>query len=294
MNTRGIVKDFTIITFGILLSAAAVYFFLIPGNLVVGSISGLALVISKMVALPISVITLMLNAVLLIVGYLLVGKEFGLKTVYTSLMLSVFLFVFEKLVPLESSIMGDPWLDLLCFVLILGFSQTVLFRQNASSGGLDIVAKIINKYFHTELGMAITIAGVITSLTAFFVYDIKTVILGLIGTYINGLVLDHFTVGFNSKKRVCIISDKYEEVKEFIVHTLVRGVTMYPIYGGYQNEKKVELESILTRNEFIQLMEFLAVTDPNAFMTAGNVSEIYGNWQIKQKTRKAVKEMQKQ
>lgn len=293
MDTRGIVKDFTIITFGILLSAAAVYFFLVPGNLVVGSISGLALVISKMVALPISVITLMLNAVLLIVGYLLVGKEFGLKTVYTSLMLSVFLFVFEKLVPIEKSIMGDPWLDLLCFVLILGFSQTVLFRQNASSGGLDIVAKIINKYFHTELGMAITIAGVITSLTAFFVYDIKTVILGLIGTYINGLVLDHFTVGFNSKKRVCIISDKYEEVKEFIVHTLVRGVTMYPIYGGYQNEKKVELESILTRNEFIQLMDFLAETDPNAFMTAGNVSEIYGNWQIKQRTRR-VKEMQKQ
>lgn len=289
MNTRGIVKDFSIITFGILLSAAAVYFFLIPGNLVVGSISGLALVISKMVALPISVITLMLNAVLLIIGYLLVGKEFGLKTVYTSLMLSVFLFIFEKLIPIEGSIMGDPWLDLLCFVLILGFSQTVLFRQNASSGGLDIVAKIINKYFHTELGKAITISGVITSLTAFFVYDIKTVILGLIGTYINGLVLDHFTVGFNSKKRVCIISEKYEDVKEFIVHTLVRGVTMYPIYGGYQNEKKVELESILTRNEFIQLMEFLAETDPNAFMTAGNVSEIYGNWQVKQKMRKAVK-----
>lgn len=286
MNKRGFLKEFLIITFGILLASVAVYFFLVPGQLVIGSISGLALVISQLVPLPISVITLMLNAVLLVIGYFLAGKEFGLKTVYTSLMLSVFLFIFEKTIPLNGSIMKDSWLDLICFVLILGLSQAILFRQNASSGGLDIVAKIMNKFFHTELGTAVTVAGVITSLTAIFVYDVRTVILGLLGTYINGLVLDHFTVGFNSKKRVCIISEKHEDVRNFIVNTLQRGVTLYPVYGGYQNTKKVELESILTRDEFIQLMDFLANEDPQAFMTAGNVSEIYGNWQVKEKKRK--------
>lgn len=286
MNKRGFLKEFIIITFGIWLAAVAVYFFLVPGQLVIGSISGLALVISQLVPLPISLITLLLNAVLLVIGYFLAGKEFGLKTVYTSLMLSVFLFVFEKTVPLNGSIMKDSWLDLICFVLILGLSQAILFRQNASSGGLDIVAKILNKFFHTELGKAVTVSGVITSLSAIFVYDVRTVILGLLGTYINGLVLDHFTVGFNSKKRVCIISEKHDDVRNFIVNTLQRGVTLYPVYGGYQNTKKVELESILTRDEFIQLMEYLANEDPQAFMTAGNVSEIYGNWQIKEKKRK--------
>lgn len=285
MKTEGFGRQFAIITIGVLIAAVAVYFFLIPGQLVIGSIAGLSLVISQMVALPISIITFILNIILLVLGYLMIGKEFGVKTVYTSLLLSVFLFIFERLIPLNASILGDPWLDLLCFVLLLGFSQAILFGQNASSGGLDIVAKILNKLFYVDLGKAIMMSGVITSLSAIFVYDIKTVILGLLGTYINGLVLDHFIVGFNARKRVCIISDHYEDIQKYIVHTLERGVTLYPVYGGYQNDKKIEVETIITRNEFVNLMEFLKEIDMKAFVTAGSVSEIYGNWNSKKRKK---------
>lgn len=281
MKCKETAKEILIITFGMMIASAAVYFFLIPGKLVIGSIAGLALVISQLVPLPISVITLILNVILLVLGYSMAGKEFGVKTVYTSMLLSVYLFLFEKIIPLQGSIMGDPWLDLLCFVLLIGLSQAILFSRNASSGGLDIIAKLLNKYFHMDLGKAVTMSGVVTSLTAVFVYDLKTVILGLLGTYINGLVLDHFIVGFNARKRVCIISDKYEEIQQFIVQTLERGVTLYPIYGGYQNEKRIELETILTRDEFVTLLEYLKNIDMHAFVTAGNVSEIYGNWNTK-------------
>ncbi|MEG0805036.1 MAG: YitT family protein [Lachnospiraceae bacterium] len=276
MDIKKFIKEVVIMTLGMFITAAAVHFFLIPSNLVIGSMSGLSIVINKLTNLPISLITFCLNAVLLVLAYFLVGKEFGAKTVYTALMLSPFLYLFERICPVQKSIMQDPWFDLLCFVLILGFAQTMLFRINASTGGLDILAKIVNKYFHVELGTAVTISGALICCTAFFVNDLKTVIIGLIGTYINGLVLDHFIVGFNSRKRVCIIANNPEVVQKYIIETIHRGATLYPIKGGYNNENKLEIETILTRNEFSDLMEYIKKEQIEAFITAGSVSEIYG------------------
>lgn len=283
-----ITKEVLLMVLGMIIAAAAVHFFLKPSGLVIGSISGLSIVIEKLTGVPISIITFIINALLLVLANILIGKEFGIKTIFTSLILSPILAFFEIFCPVSQSIMQDPWLDLLCFVFLLGFSQAILFRINASTGGLDIIAKIVNKYTHADLSTSITIAGALICLTAFLVSDLRIVIIGLIGTYINGLVVDQFSAGFNSKKRACIISDNYKEIQEYIINDLHRGVTLYTVVGGYKRDEHIELQTLLTRAEFAKLMEYLDKNEIKSFITAGNVSEIYGLWHENKKFKKTI------
>ena len=278
---KSFIKDVPIITFGMFIGAVAVHFFLIPSKLIVGSITGLSIVINLLTSISLPVLIFIINAFLLILSYFLIGKEFGVKTVYAALILSPMLAILEKLYPIKGSFMQDQWLDLLCFVLILSFAQTILFRRNASTGGLDIIAKIVNKYFHVDLGTSVTIAGALICCTAILVYDMRTVIIGLIGTYLNGLILEHFMIGFNSRKRVCVISKDYQLIRKFIIEDMHRGATLYPVKGGLESEDKFEIESLMTRSEFSYLMEFIKKEQIDAFITAGTVSEIYGNLGIK-------------
>ena len=278
---KSFIKDVPIITFGMFIGAIAVHFFLIPSKLIIGSITGLSIVINLLTSISLPVLIFIINAFLLILSYFLIGKEFGAKTVYAALILSPMLAILEKLYPIKQSFMQDQWLDLLCFVLILSFAQTILFRRNASTGGLDIIAKIVNKYLHVDLGSSVTIAGALICCTAIFVYDIRTVIIGLIGTYLNGVILDRFMIGFNARKRVCIISKDYQLIRKFIIEDMHRGATLYPVKGGLESEDKFEIESLMTRNEFAYLMEFIKKEQIDAFITAGTVSEIYGNLGIK-------------
>lgn len=277
------------ITIGITIAAAAVYFFLIPANLVVGSISGLALVIGQIIPVSISSVTLVLNLVLLIVGYFLVGKEFGVKTVYTSLIFPVLLYMFEHVFPNQQAIMNDPWLDLVTYVLILGVSQTILFRANASSGGIDIIAKIFNHLWDIPIGVAVSVVSGLVSLSAIFVYDLKIVILGLIGTYLNGLLVGHFTDAFNRKKRVCIISQKHDLIADYILNVLMRGVTLYPRVGGYTKKEDLEIQIIIENSEVMRLIRYINEVDKDAFVTVGNINFISGKWH----TKKEMKENKK-
>ena len=277
-------------TVGMFIAAAAVYYFLVPSKLVVGSISGLSIVISALfgqagIAIKVSTVVLIINAFLLVLAYFLIGKEFGLKTCYTALILGPMMDVWEKICPSEAliapgttSVMGDLWFDLICFVLILSISQAIMFRINASTGGLDILAKIVNKYFHFDIGLSVTIAGVIICCTAFFVNPFRLVIIGLIGTWINGLIVDYFTMSFNKRKRVCIISDEHDRIRDYIVNHIVRGCSLYEVTGGYKGEKRMEIQSLLTQDEFAALMKFIRDNKIAAFITAGNVSEVYGLW----------------
>ena len=283
-------KELIIMTVGMFIAAAAVYYFLVPSKIVVGSISGLSIVISAMfanagIAIKVSTVVLIINAILLVLAYFLIGKEFGLKTCYTALILGPMMDVWEKICPSEAliapgttSVMGDLWFDLICFVLILSISQALMFRINASTGGLDILAKIVNKYFHFDIGLSVTIAGVIICCTAFFVNPFRLVIIGLIGTWINGLIVDYFTMSFNKRKRVCIISDEHERIRDYIVNHIVRGCSLYEVTGGYKGEKRMEIQSLLTQDEFAALMKFIRDNKIAAFITAGNVSEVYGLW----------------
>lgn len=276
-----LVKEISIMLFAMLITAVAIHFFLKPSGLIVGSLSGLSIVIEKLTGIPISLVTFILNSFLLILANFLVGKEFGMKTVFASLLLSPYLAIFETFFPMQKSIMQDPLLDLICFVLILGFSQAILFKINASTGGLDILAKIISKYTHVDIGTALTASGALICMTAFLISDLRIVIISLIGTYLNGLVVDNFATGFNSKKRACIISEHYKEIQEYIINNLNRGVTLYNIVGGYKSEQHIELQVLLTRSEFSKLMEFINKNKFKSFITAGNVSEIYGLWNNK-------------
>lgn len=273
-----LVKEYAIITAGIFLTAAAVYFFMMPANIVLGSITGLAIVLVNFIPVQVSVMTFILNVFCLAIGFLLVGKEFGAKTVYTSILLPVFLYVLELLFPNNSSLTNDLLLDTLCCIILISIGQTLMFNANASSGGLDIVAKILNKYFHLELGKGIALAGILTVATTILVYDAKTLIVGILGTYFNGLVLDEYISGFARRKRVCFLSEKYQEIAEYIMHDIKRGVTLYEAKGGYDQSKKVEVQTILTQNEYGQLIDYIHKTDPKAFVTVSTVSEVVGYW----------------
>ena len=271
-------KEFLYITFGGLLVAVSVYFFMIPGNFATGSLSGLVLVLSNFIPMPISVMTFILNTVLLIVGFIFIGKEFGVKTIYASNLLPLFLWIFEKTFPNQKSLTGDVILDALCTVLVASAGLAILFNCNASSGGLDIVAMIMNKYLHIELGKSVTIAGVLTVLSSLTVYDSKTFIVSVLATYFMGGCIDSFISGFHVRKRVSIISDNYNEIQQYIIGTLNRGCSLYDMTGGFAGKKKIELQVILTQAEYGQLIAFLNEAGYPAFVVVSNVGEIIGEW----------------
>lgn len=282
-------KELFVMTFGMAIAALAVNYFLVPGKLIVGSISGLSIVISGIfdlmgLTVKVSTVILIINAILLIMAYLLIDKEFGIKTVYTALILGPLMDLWEKILPVSkvltdgTSVMGDVWLDLCCFVLLLSASQAILFHINASTGGLDILAKIVNKYLHFDIGASISVAGAIICCSAFAINPFRMVVVGLIGTWINGIVVDYFTASINKRKRVCIISSSHEILRKYIIEDLDRGCSLYKVTGGYSGKENVEIQALLTQDEFSSLMDFMKKNDIHGFITAGNVSEIYGLW----------------
>ena len=292
-------KELLIMTLGMSFGAAAVYYFLMPSKLIIGSMSGLSIVLAEVlggwgISVKVSTLIVIINAFLLVLAWVLIGAEFGAKTVYTALILGPLVDMWDKILPVEkvlaggTSVMNDPWLDLVCFVLMLSVSQAILFRINASTGGLDIVAKIINKYVHIDIGTSVSVAGALICCTAFAINPFRMVVIGLIGTWINGLAVDYFSDSLNKRKRVCIISDNHEEIRRYIIEKLERGCSVYHLEGGYSGEKKVEVVSLLTQQEYAALFNYMKSQGYDGFMTAGNVSEIYGSWHTK--SRHAEKE----
>jgi len=269
-----VAQEAAILTVAVAIIAAAVYFFLVPSHASVSSISGLGIVLSNFVPLPLSAITMILNVVLLIIGFFTCGREFGAKTVYTSILLPVFIGLFERLFPDIGSLTDSQELDVLCYILVVSVGLSILFNRNASSGGLDIVAKIMNKYLHIELGRAMSLSGMCVALSAALVYDKKTVALSVLGTYFNGLVLDHFIFDQNIKRRVCIITKKEEELRHFILTDLHSGATVYESYGAYNMEKRREIITIVDKGEYQKLMNFMNREDPQAFITVYTVSDM--------------------
>ena len=274
VTTAAAVRELAILTGAVAIIAAAVYFFLVPSHASVSSISGLGIVLANFVPLPLSAITMILNVVLLVIGFLTCGREFGAKTVYTSILLPAFIGLFERLFPNLGSLTDSQELDVLCYILVVSVGLSILFNRNASSGGLDIVAKIMNKYLHMDLGKAMSLSGMCVALSAALVYDKKTVVLSVLGTYFNGLVLDHFIFDQNIKRRVCIITGKEEELRRFIIEDLHSGATVYESYGAYNMQKRREIITIVDKAEYQKLMSYMNREDPQAFITVYTVSDI--------------------
>lgn len=330
LGTAKFWKELVVMTLGIMIGAAAVYYFLMPSKLIIGTISGLSIVINTIIggnADTFSYLVMGINAFLLILAFLLIGNEFGAKTVYTAMILGPLTQVWDRICPytnfthkiienpdilaqlqagltpldangnpyllsragevlmqVKDSVMsaglgmGDLWFDLVCFVLLLSASQAIEFRVNASTGGLDILAKIINKFLHFDIGMSVSIGGALICCTAFFINDFRLVVIGLIGTWLNGIVINYFTASLDRRKRVCIISREHERIRRYIVDDLVRGCSLYTVEGGYTGEESKEIQSLLTQEEFASLMAYIRDNNIKAFITASNCSEIYGLW----------------
>lgn len=330
MGTKKFWKDLLLMTLGMSLGAAAVYYFLMPSHLIVGSISGLSIVLNTLfggTADTFSYWVMSINAFLLLLAFLLIGNEFGAKTVYTAMILGPLTQMWDRIYPytnlthkvienpdilaqlqagqtvidangnpyllsrsgqvleqVRESVMsgglgmGDVWFDLICFVLLLSACQALMFRINASTGGLDILGKIVNKYLHFDIGTSVAIGGVLICCTSFLINDFRMVVIGIIGTWINGLAINYFMASLNKRKRVCVVSSEHERVRKYIVETLVRGCSLYKIQGGYSGEEHIEIQALLTQDEFSSLMAFIRNNNIQAFITAGNCSEVYGLW----------------
>ena len=264
INCKEVVWELFTLTAAVAIIAAAVYFFLVPSHASVSSISGLGIILTNFIPLPLSVI----------IGFITCGREFGTKTVYTSILLPVFIGIFERIFPNIGSLTKTQELDVLCYVLVVSVGLSILFNTNASSGGLDIVAKIMNKYLHIELGKAMSLAGMCVALSAALVYDKKTVVLSVLGTYFNGMVVDHFIFGQNLKRRVCIITKYEEELRNFILHELHSGATIYDAIGAYNLDKRHEIITIVDKNEYQKLMNYINNLDPKAFITVYTVADM--------------------
>ena len=274
MTTKNKIRDFLVITFGTAIVAIAVYFFMLPSHLTVGSASALALVLSNFIPLPVSAISFIINVILLILSYFLIGPEFGIKTVYSSLLLPTYLAVFEILFPNQQSLTQDPFLDMICYSLVVSIGLSILFTTNCASGGIDVVAKLMNKFLRMELGQAMSVSGMMVALSSALCYDTKTVVLSVIGTYLGGIVLDKFLFGMNPKRRVCIISNHFDEILAFILHELHSGATIYEGIGAYSKEKRNEIITIVDNQEYKKLMDRINIVDPDAFITVYSVQEI--------------------
>lgn len=286
MKNTETLREYGLITAGSVFIAAAVGFFMVPGDLVLGSVAGLAMVLSQVLPLRVATLNMILNILFLLLGFIFMGRSFGAKTVYASVLYPALVWGIDMVLPDLASMTGDTWLDLLCFIFLVSAGQAILFHVNASSGGLDVPAKILNKYFHIDIGKAVTVCGLVTVVSSVLVYDLRTMIVGILGTYLNGVVVDEFVSGFSRKKRVCILSDRHEEIKEYILHKLSRGVTVYQAVGGFEGKERPELVTILTKTEYAQLMAYVRRTDPDAFLTVTAVSEVAGTWNTRGHARR--------
>ena len=271
-------KELVTLCIGMFIVAIAVYYIMMPSEFVVGSLAGLVMVLVHFIPLKVSTLTLILNLLLLLIGFIFIGREFGGKTVIASLLLPFYLRIFELVTPVVPELTNDLFVNVLCYVLLLSIGQAMLFNINASSGGLDIVAKLLNKYCHLDLGKSSMLAGFVTASLSILVYDRNILVVSLVGTYLGGVVLDHFLDGFNIRKKLCILSPRYAEIQKFIAHELHRGVTLYPVYGGWSNEERIELVTILQKNEYARLLEYVNRIDPHAFVTVATVGQVIGQW----------------
>lgn len=267
-------KEFLMITWGTAIVAAAVFFFMLPSHVSVGSGAALAMVLSNFIPLSVSTITLIMNIFLLVIGFLLVGPEFGIKTVYCSILMPLIMGLFEILFPDFQSITQDPLLDVVCYILVVGAGLAILFPRNASSGGLDIVAKIMNKYLRMDMGKAMSVSGIVVALSSALCYEPKIVVLSVLGTYFGGQVVDQFIFGMNIKRRVCVISDQLDQIVSFVLHDLHSGATLNEIIGAYDNTPRREMIAIVDKQEYRQLMDYVRKVDPKAFVTIYSVSDM--------------------
>ncbi|MBC8590249.1 YitT family protein [Wansuia hejianensis] len=277
MEKKFDIKSFLIINLGVIILALGLHIFLIPADLAAGGVTGIALVLNYIVPkIPVGIIMLISNVVLFILAFTIIGPGFGGYTIYTSLALSALIYIFELVIPINTPIIDDLMLNLIYGILIQGIGMAMILNEGTSSGGTDIIAKIINKFTNLEIGKSLFLADALIALSAAFIFGLELGLYALFGILINSFVIDSVIAGFNTKIEVAIISNKEKEVSKFITNELKRGVTLLYGVGGFSNSEKRIINTVVSRREYIKIKNHLKEIDPNAFIWVSFVHEVLG------------------
>ena len=270
------VQEFTIITLGVLLLSAGVYFFKIPNGFSTGGVSGIGTILGKLTPLSPATWIAVINAALLLVGFLFLGKGTGIKTVYCSLLFSGTTWLLEHFIGLTAPVSNQPFLELVYAILLTAIGSALMFNCNASSGGTDIVALILKKYTRMDVGKALLCTDFFIAASAFFVFDVQTGLFSLMGLLAKALLVDGVIENLNSCKYFIVITSKSEEISKYIIQTLLRGVTVSDAQGAYTSENKAMIHTVCKRIEAIKLRGRIKEIDPHAFIIITTSSEIIG------------------
>lgn len=270
-------KRFLLINIGLFILGCGLYFFLIPSSLAAGGAAGLALVISSLLPnLDYSLVLAIINISLFIIAFIVLGKDFGGYTLYASLSLSAMIFVLETLYPMAKPFTDDLFINLVFGILISGVGMGIVFNQNTSTGGTDIIAKIINKYTHLDIGKCLLMSDFLITLFAAYVFGPRLGMYSLLGVIINSFVIDKMIAGFNTKINIIIITNEYEKVNDYIINKIERGTTIFHATGGYSNHEKRIINSIVDRREYIKIRDYVKLIDHRAFVSVSYISEVEG------------------
>jgi uncharacterized membrane-anchored protein YitT (DUF2179 family) len=274
--TKKTIKDYTLITFGIILVALSVEYFFAPNKLAAGGVTGIAIVLNSLVpSLSVGVITLVVNLILFAVAFWLIGGNFGAKTIFASLGLSVVMWIIETFFN-PSAITTDLVIATTFGTIISAFGMAIVFNCNASTGGTDILAKILNKFFHINIGKSLLIVDIVITFAAAIVFGLDIGFYAMLSVIILGITIDRFIDGFNSSKEIMIMSDEYDVISKFILEDLNRGCTYLKGVGVYSGNDIKVIYAVLGRNEFIKLKEFIREIDKRAFISVRESYEVLG------------------
>lgn len=270
-------REFLLMNLGLALVAAGIHFFKIPNRFATGGVSGLAIVIQHFCpAVSVGPLMLIINILLLIGGYALIGRNFGSRTVYSSFALSGMVWLLGKAIPMSAPFTGDTMLELILAILLPAVGAAITFNLNASTGGTDIVAKVLQKLTNIDIGKALLLADSLIAVSAGFIYGIRIGMYSLLGLILKGFVIDSVIEGLNLRKQMVIVSDRPELIQEYITAVLHRGATLHIAYGAFTHEEKRIITTVVTRGQAIALRKYIREVDPRSFITITNTSEIIG------------------
>lgn len=271
------IKDYLIITLGVFLVAGAIYFFLMPNN-IAGGINGLAMVINHYIPIiPVGALMIIMNIILFVVAFLVIGPSFGARTVYASFSLSGAIWLFGYVYPMNRPFTNDVLLELFFGIVVQGVGMAIIFNEDASTGGTDIIAKILNKYLHINIGKGVLTADLSVTLLAGFTFGLQEGLYTLLSVILNGVVIDRMIEGLNACKEIRIISNKNKEIEEFILKELGRGATTYYAKGSFSQKDIEVLCTVVDTKELIKIKNFIRTVDKNAFVNVTEVFETLGD-----------------
>lgn len=268
--------EFIILTFAALLAAGGIYFFRFPNNFTFGGVAGLAVILSNILPFSAAFFNTVINAALLIVGFIFLGRGFGVKTVYVTLLSSAAVYILEWLVPMKEPLTDQLMLEFIYAIGLPSAGSAILFVLGASSGGTDIIAMILKKYFNTNIGISILIADLFVCLSAFAVFGMTTGLYSMCGLLMKSLVIDRLIESINLKKYFTVITMEPEPICEFIHGTLGRAATVYNAQGSYTHQDRVVILTVMSRKEGAMLRRYIEKNQPTAFLMVTNSSEIVG------------------